>query len=92
MKTLRQHQKEFGEIQKNLRNAKTPKDLKRVKMRQEDLNSEFPETKKSLKSRGLSNMRELDEEGVQDLIAHLKNQIRNTAILLARNPNSEIPS
>ena len=92
MKTLRQHQKEFGEIQKNLRNAKTPEDLKRVKMRQEDLNSEFPETKKFLESRGFSNMRELDEKGVQDLIVHLKSKLRNAAILLARNPDSGIPS
>lgn len=37
----------------------------------EDINSEFPETKKFLASRGLRHVGELDVQGQKDLAAHL---------------------
>lgn len=37
----------------------------------EDINSEFPETKKFLADRGLSHVRELDEQGKKDLAVYL---------------------
>lgn len=37
----------------------------------EDINSEFPETKKFLAERGLKHISELDAQGQKDLVAHL---------------------
>lgn len=37
----------------------------------QDTNSEFPETKKFLASRGLRHVGELDAQGQKDLVAHL---------------------
>ena len=37
----------------------------------QDINSEFPETKKFLAGRGLSHVSELDAQGQKDLVAHL---------------------
>lgn len=39
--------------------------------RLQDINSEFPETKKFLTERGLSHVSELDVQGQKDLVAHL---------------------
>lgn len=37
-----------------------------------DLNSAFPETRKFLQARGLAHVGELDKQGTEELIAHLK--------------------
>jgi len=46
----------------------------------EDLNSMFPATKEFLTARGLTNVRQLDKTGREELVAHLQNVLR-----LARN-------
>lgn len=46
----------------------------------EDLNSMFPATKEFLTARGLTNVRQLDKRGREELVAHLQNVLR-----LARN-------
>ena len=46
----------------------------------EDTNSAMPETKSFLEARGLTNVRQLDKDGREALVMHLKNTLR-----LARN-------
>jgi len=42
----------------------------------EDANSMFPATKEFLTARGLTNIRELDEQGREELLTHLKKTLR----------------
>lgn len=42
----------------------------------QDTNSQFPETKKFLASRGLTHVKQLDRRGVEDLKAHLQAVLR----------------
>lgn len=43
----------------------------------EDLNSSFPSTKEFLESRGLENIRQLDNQGYADLTEHLRKTLGN---------------
>ncbi len=41
----------------------------------QDLNSEYPETRKFLEARGLTNVSQLDDAGEAELMAHLKSEL-----------------
>ena len=43
----------------------------------QDANSEYPATKEFLRARGLSSVAELDDAGVEELMAHLKATLLN---------------
>lgn len=42
-----------------------------------DANSQFPETKKFLATRGLTHVKQLDRQGMEDLKAHLQAVLRS---------------
>ncbi len=42
----------------------------------QDLNSKYPATQEFLKQRGLTNVRQLDAQGREDLLTHLRDVLR----------------
>lgn len=64
--------------------TKTPEELAEIdrKAREtlahlEDANSAFPATKEFLAARGLTNVRQLDKKGLQDLKEHLERTLQS---------------
>ena len=51
-------------------------DLRKLTQELEDLNSQFPATKEFLQSKGLENVRDLNEHERKELLAHLAKKYR----------------
>lgn len=63
--------------------SKTPEELAEIDRaaratltQLEDLNSSFPATREFLESRGLTNVRQLDKSGLQELKEHLERTLQ----------------
>lgn len=55
---------------------KLHRSLKQLNTGLENLNSAYPETKRFLEARGLTNVRQLDKQGLDELKAHLTEELK----------------